>query len=43
VLAPDADKVELPPEHIAAGLAVAVTVGNGLTVTLTVAIPVHPY
>ena len=28
--------------HIVAGLAVANTVGNGFTVTLTVAVPVHP-
>jgi hypothetical protein len=42
VLAPLAVNTELTPLHIAAGLAVAVTVGNGFTVTLTVAVPVHP-
>jgi hypothetical protein len=42
VLAPLAVNTELSPLHIAAGLALAVTVGNGFTVTLTVAVPVHP-
>ena len=42
VLAPAAVNTEFAPLHIDAGLAVAVTVGNGLTVTLTVAVPVHP-
>jgi hypothetical protein len=27
---------------MAAGVAVAVTIGNGLTVSVTVAVPVHP-
>ena len=42
MLAPLAVNSELAPEHIAAGLADADTVGNGFTVTLTVAVPVHP-
>jgi len=42
VFAPLAVNTELAPLHIAAGLAVAVTDGNGFTVTLTVAVPVHP-
>ena len=42
VLAPLAVNTELSPLHIAAGLADAVTVGNGFTVTVTVAVPVHP-
>ena len=42
VLAPLAVNTELAPLHIAAGLADAVTDGNGFTVTLTVAVPVHP-
>jgi len=42
VLAPLAVNSELAPEHIAAGLADADTVGNGFTVTVTVAVPVHP-
>ena len=33
---------EVAPLHIAAGLADAVTDGNGFTVTLTVAVPEHP-
>ncbi len=42
VFAPFAVNTEVSPLHIAAGLAVAVTDGNGFTVTLTVAVPVHP-
>jgi hypothetical protein len=42
VLAPLAVNTELSPLHIADGLAVAATDGNGFTVTLTVAVPVHP-
>jgi hypothetical protein len=42
VFAPLAVNTEVAPLHIAAGLAVAVTNGNGFTVTLTVAVPVHP-
>jgi len=42
VFAPLAVITEVCPLHIAAGLAVALTVGNGFTVTLTVAVPVHP-
>jgi len=42
VLAPFAVNVVLCPEHIVAGDAEAVTVGNALTVTLTDAVPVHP-
>ena len=42
VFAPLAVNTELAPLHIAAGLAVAATDGNGFTVTLTVAVPVHP-
>jgi len=42
VFAPLAVNTELAPLHIAAGLADAVTDGNGFTVTLTVAVPVHP-
>jgi hypothetical protein len=42
VLAPLAVNSELAPEHIAAGLADADTVGNGFTVNVTVAVPVHP-
>jgi hypothetical protein len=42
VLPPLALKTEFPPIHILEGLANAVTVGNGFTVTLTVAVPVHP-
>ena len=42
MFAPLAVSTEVAPLHIAAGLAVAVTVGNGFTVTLTVAVPVHP-
>jgi hypothetical protein len=42
VLAPLAVNTEVAPLHIAVGLADAVTDGNGFTVTLTVAVPVHP-
>ncbi len=42
VFAPLAVNTELAPLHIADGLAEAVTDGNGFTVTLTVAVPVHP-
>ena len=42
VFAPLAVNTELAPLHIDDGLAVVVTVGNGFTVTLTVAVPVHP-
>ena len=42
VFAPLAVNTDVAPLHIAAGLAEAVTVGNGLTVTLTVAVPEHP-
>jgi len=42
VFAPLAVNSELAPLHTADGLAAAVTVGNGFTVTLTVAVPVHP-
>jgi len=42
VFAPLAVSTEVAPLHIAAGLAVAVTDGNGFTVTLTVAVPEHP-
>jgi len=42
VFAPLAVITEVCPLHIAAGLAVALTVGNGFTVTLTAAVPEHP-
>ncbi len=42
VLAPLAVKTELAPEHIVDGLAVAVTVGVGFTVTVTDFVPVQP-
>ena len=42
MFAPLAVNTEVAPLHIAAGLADAVTVGNGFTVTLTVVVPVHP-
>ena len=42
MFAPFAVNTDVAPLHIAAGLADAVTVGNGFTVTLTVAVPVHP-
>ena len=42
VLAPLAVSVEDCPEFIVDGIAEAVTVGNGFTVTLTAAVPVHP-
>ena len=42
VLAPLAVNVDDCPLFIVAGLAEANTVGNGFTVTLTVAVPVHP-
>jgi len=35
-------KLELSPRQISVGVAVAVILGNGFTVTLTVAVPVHP-
>lgn len=40
--APVAAIVELWFRQIAAGVAVAATVGNGFTVKVTVAVPVHP-
>ena len=42
VFAPPAAMVELWPAHIAAGVALAVIVGSGLTVNVTVAVPVQP-
>jgi hypothetical protein len=42
VFAPLAVNTDVAPLHIAAGLTVALTDGNGFTVTLTVAVPVHP-
>jgi len=42
VFAPLTVSTEVAPLHIAAGLADALTVGNGFTVTLTVAVLVHP-
>jgi len=42
MFAPLAVNTEVAPLHIAAGLAVALTDGNGFTVTLTVAVPEHP-
>mgnify|MGYP007001807292 CR=1 FL=1 len=42
VFAPLAVNTEVAPLHIAAGLADALTDGNGFTVTLTVAVPEHP-
>jgi len=42
VFAPLAVNTEVSPLHIADGLAIAVTDGNEFTVTLTVAVPVHP-
>jgi hypothetical protein len=42
VLAPLAVNVDDSPLFIVAGFAEAVTVGNGFTVTVTVAVPVHP-
>ena len=41
VVAPDADKVDEPPEQIPAGLAEAIIVGVGLTVIATVLVPVQ--
>jgi hypothetical protein len=43
VLAPLAAIVELWPAQMAAGVAVAVTVGKGFTVRVTVVVPVHPH
>lgn len=40
--APNAVKVELPPAQMVAGDAESVKLGNGLTVTATVACAVHP-
>ena len=42
MFAPLAVNVVLCPEHIVSSDAEAVTVGNAFTVTLTVAVPVHP-
>ena len=42
MLAPLAVSVEDAPMQMAVGDAVAVTVGNGLTVTVTVAVLTHP-
>lgn len=42
VLAPEPVRVELCPRHKDEGAADAVTVGNGFTVTVTEAVPVHP-
>ena len=42
VFAPAPVSVELSPIQIAAGDALAVTVGSGFTVTVTNAVPVHP-
>lgn len=39
---PVAAMVELWPAQMAAGVAVAAIVGNGFTVNVTVAVPVHP-
>jgi hypothetical protein len=38
VAAPEAVKIEAPPIHIVLGLAVVVIVGDGFTVTVTVAV-----
>jgi hypothetical protein len=43
VLAPPPVNVVEPPIHIAVLAAAALTVGNGLTVTATVDVPVHPF
>ena len=40
--APPAEREELCPVHMAVGEAEAVTVGNGLTVTVTDAVPEQP-
>jgi hypothetical protein len=42
VFAPLTVNTDVSPLHIVDGLAVALTDGNGFTVTLTVAVPVHP-
>ena len=42
MFAPLAVNTELAPLHIADGLAETLTVGKEFTVTLTVAVPVHP-
>ena len=42
VFAPLTVNTDVAPLHIAAGIADALTVGNRFTVTLTVAVPVHP-
>ena len=41
-VAPEADSVDEAPAQMVAGLAVALTTGNGITVICTVAVPVHP-
>ena len=41
--APEAVKVEKVPKQIIGGFAEAVTIGLGCTVTVTFAVPVHPF